>query len=155
MLRIAQALFPYFADGAPSVRRHPALLLGACLVLSACGSNGFSLRKAEIDSTILTGDIPAPRDGEADAARISDEATVRNAVSSADIELLSGEAVRWANPQTGARGSITGLAQSTREGRLCRDFVTTRENYDGVRLFRGEACMVSAGVWRMQAFRAL
>ena len=155
MLRVAQALFPCFPDGSLSFRRHPALLLGACLVLSACGSNGFSMRQAEVDATILTGDIPAAQEGEADAGWISDQATVRNAVSSADIELLSGETVRWANPQTGARGAITGLAESTRQGRLCRDFVTTRENYDGVRLFRGEACMVSAGVWRMQTFRAL
>ena len=83
------------------------------------------------------------------------QATVRDAVSSADIDLLAGAAVRWANGQTGARGSITGLTESARGGRLCRGFVTTRESYDGVRLFSGEACMVSAGLWRMESFEAL
>ena len=85
MLRVAQALIPCVPDGALSFRRHPSLLLGACLLLSACGSNGFSMRQAEIDGTVLTGDVPAPAQGEADPGRTSDQATVRNAVSSADI----------------------------------------------------------------------
>jgi len=113
------------------------------------------MRQAEVDGTVLTGDVAAPARGGADAGWISDQATVRNAVSSVDLATLPGEAVGWANAETGARGSITGLTESTRDGRLCRGFVTTLENYDGVRLFRGEACMVNAGVWRMQAFRAL
>jgi len=113
------------------------------------------MRQAEVDVTLLTGDIKAPGSSRTDAGRASDETTVRNAVSSADIELLPREGLRWANPRTGARGSITGLTQSTRDGRLCRGFVTTHENYDGVRLFRGEVCMLSAGIWRMQEFQAL
>jgi surface antigen len=151
LLRVAQAPFPCFFGGSSGA--HASLvLLSASLALSACGSGGFGMRQAEIDMTVLTGDIQAPG---SDAGRTSDEATVRNAVSSADVELLSGEPLRWANPETGARGSITGLTESTRAGRLCRDFVTTHENYDGVRLFRGEACMLSAGAWLMQAFQPL
>lgn len=153
MSRAAQAPFPCFRD---RFRFVPALaLLAVCLVLSACGSGAFSMRRGEVDPTILTGDIPAPAGGETDAERLSDLATVRNAVSSADIELLSGAAVRWANSETGARGSITGLTESSSDGRRCREFVTTHENYDGVRLFRGEACMVAMGVWRMQTFEKL
>ena len=54
-----------------------------------------------------------------------------------------------------ARGSITGLTEAKGDGTLCRGFVTTHETYDGVRLFRGQACMVGSGVWRMQAFEKL
>ena len=153
MSRVAQAPLPCFFGGSSPSRAHRALLLAACLLLSACGS--YAIPQSKVDRTVLTGDIDAPEGGESEAGRISDEATVRNAVSSADVELLSGEALRWANPQTGARGSITGLIESTRDGRLCRGFVTTHENWDGVRLFRGEACMLSAGIWRMQEFLAL
>jgi hypothetical protein len=150
--RDAQAPFPCFFD---RYRFAPAASLAACLVLTACGAGGFSMRQAEVDPTILTGDIPAPAGRDTDADRLSDQATVRNAVSSADLELLSGEPVRWANEHTGGRGSITGLTESRSGGKVCRGFVTTRESYDGVRLFRGEACMVSAGIWRMEAFEAL
>jgi hypothetical protein len=150
--RAAQAPLPCFPDRSRFAR---AALLAACPILSACGAGGFSMRHAEVDPTILTGDISAPAARNADADRLSDQATIRNAVSSADLELVSGEAVRWANAQTGARGSITGLTESRSEGRICRGFATTRENYDGVRLFRGEACMLSAGVWRIEKFEAL
>jgi hypothetical protein len=150
--RDAQAPLPCFFDRCRFV---PAAALAACLVLTACGAGGFSMRQAEVDPTILTGDIAGPAGRETDAAGLSDQATVRNAVSSADIELLWGEPVRWANEHTGARGSITGLTESRSGGRVCRGFVTTRESFDGVRLFRGEACMISAGVWRMEAFEAL
>lgn len=152
MSRDAQAPLPCFFD---RYRFAPAALLAVCLALTACGAGGFSMRQAEVDPTILTGDIAPPAGREADADRLSDQSTVRNAVSSADLELLLGEPVRWANGQSGARGSITGLTESRSNGRLCRGFVTTLENYDGVRLFRGEACMISAGIWRMEAFEAL
>ena len=152
MSRDAQAPLPCFFD---RYRIAPAAFIALCLPLTACGAGGFSMRQAEVDPTILTSDIAAPAGRETDADRLSDQATVRNAVSSADLELLSGEAVRWANGQSGARGSITGLTESRSDGRLCRGFLTTFENYDGVRLFRGEACMVGAGVWRMETFEAL
>jgi surface antigen len=124
-------------------------------MLSACASGGFSLKQAEVDRTFYTSDIPAQEKARRDAGRISDEATIRNAVTSADIESLGGGAVVWANADTGARGSITGLAEYKDNGVLCRRFSTSRENFDGVALFKGEACMASAGAWRMQSFEAL
>ena len=65
-------------------------------------------------------------------------------MSSADIESLAGRSVPWANSDTGTRGVINGLVEFKREGLLCRRFSTSRESFDGVALFKGEACMVSA-----------
>lgn len=128
-------------------------LLAAMLPLCACASGGFSLEKAEVDHTILTGDISgAPV---ADPERLSDEATIRNAVSSADIEGLGGDPLPWANAGTGSRGAITALAEHKENGSLCRRFTTSRESYDGVGLYRGEVCMAAPGAWRMHAFKAL
>ncbi len=138
--------------GCQTNRIRHALLLGALLVLPACASGGFSLEKAEVDSSLYTGNIPATTRTASAADRISDEATIRNAVTSADIETLADRAVPWANADTGARGSITGLAEFKSEGLLCRRFKTSRESFDGIALFTGEVCMVSAGAWRMQRF---
>ena len=35
---------------------------------------------------------------------------------------------------------------------LCRTFKGSRESFDGVRLFNGEACMDSGGGWWMRKF---
>ena len=113
------------------------------------------MKQAEVDRSLYTSDIPAGAKQPLDAGRISDEATIRNAVSSADIESLGGVAVPWANSETGARGSITELAEYKDNSLLCRRFTTTRESFDGVSLFKGEACMAGAGTWRMQTFEPL
>lgn len=126
------------------------MLLALTLALSGCGAGGFSLDKAEVDRSLYTSDIP--QKAGPDALRVSDETTIRNAVSSADLETLAGQPLPWANADTGARGAISGLAEYRKDGLLCRNFTTTRESFDGVRLFKGEACMAAAGLWRLQSF---
>ncbi|TIX59831.1 MAG: hypothetical protein E5V28_04720, partial [Mesorhizobium sp.] len=110
--------------------------------------------QAEVDRTILTSSTPAAA-SPIDQDRASDQATIRNAVSSADIQELCGQAVPWANSDTGSRGSITELAESRDNGQLCRRFTASRESFDGVALFKGEVCLAGAGAWRMQDFKAL
>jgi len=75
-------------------------------------------------------------------------------VSSADVETLAGKELAWANPETGSRGAIVKLAEDKAGGRLCRRFTTTRESFDGVALFVGEACMAGYGAWRLESFSA-
>lgn len=123
-------------------------------MLSACGAGGFSLEKAEVDRTFYTSNVSAPRTP-VEAERLSDEATIRNAVTSADLETLSGRPLPWANADTGSRGQISDVAEIKGKGTLCRRFSASRESFDGVGMFKGEACMVSAGIWRMQSFEAL
>jgi surface antigen len=124
------------------------------LPLAGCGAGGFSLEQAEVDRTILTSSTAASA-SLIDQDRASDQATIRNAVSSADIQELGGQAVPWANSDTGSRGSITELAESRDNGQLCRRFTASRESFDGVALFKGEVCLAGAGAWRMQDFKAL
>lgn len=123
-------------------------------MLSACGSGGFSLEKAEVDRSFYTSNVDAARSS-VEMERLSDEATIRNAVTSADIEQLAGAPLPWANAETGARGQITGIAEAKGKGTLCRTFSTSRESFDGVSMFRGEACMVASGAWRMVRFESL
>jgi hypothetical protein len=126
----------------------------ALLALAGCGVGGFSLEKAEVDRSIITSNVPSSTSTGADSGFAADQATIRNAVSSVDLEEAAGRPLAWANADTGSRGSITELAESRAKGELCRDFAATRESFDGVALYRGRICMVGAGAWRIDDFRA-
>lgn len=123
-----------------------AALLTAAVALSGCGG-GFVMEKLDADPTIVTSSVPQET-GAADPIRRSDEATIRNAVSSADLEGAAATPLAWANADTGSRGTITQMTESKAEGRLCRSFTTSRESFNGVALYSGEACLISGG-WRM------
>jgi surface antigen len=128
----------------------------AVLPLSACAS-GFDLSKAEVDRSIVTGSIttePSKTANTADTQRLSDVDTIRNAVSSADLAEANGQALSWANAETGSRGSITDLVEYKDKETLCRRFRTSRESFDGVTMYTGDACLGAAGAWRMRAFEA-
>lgn len=130
-----------------------ALLCFSILPLSACATGGLDLSKAEVDRTIVTGG--AQPSANAVPEQLSDETTIRNAVSSADLDELNGAPLAWANADTGSRGSIMALAEERQDGMLCRRFTTSRESFDGVSLFQGKACLAPAGSWRMREFGAL
>ena len=117
-----------------------------------------------VDTTLVTGSIaPAVRTEGAAGGRptnakpvapseqMSDERTVRNAVSAADIADSDGH-YAWANPQTGTSGVISAL-QEVRDGpTICRSFKTSRQRFDGIALYRGEACTRGAGEWALVRF---
>lgn len=128
----------------------------ALLFLAGCGAGGFSLEKAEVDRSIVTGSISPSATTPGDAGMASDEATIRNAASSADLQGLANQAVPWANSATGSRGTITALAETgdATRGR-CRQFDVSRESYDGVTMYKGAICMTPAGAWQTQDFKAL
>lgn len=126
-----------------------AALLG-CGVLAGCGS--FSLAKVEVDPTIVTGSISHEKPVIADPNLSSDEAAIRSVVGGVDPEELGSGSVPWANPGTGSRGAITGIAQYRQEGVLCRRFTASRESFDGVNLYRGETCFGPNGIWRTKSF---
>ena len=153
MLRIAQAFDSRQWSVIVSASTKAAVV-SVALPLAACGAGGFSLEKAAVDRSILTSSTSAsvaPTDSERD----SDQTTIGNAVSSAEIEQLAGQSVPWANAGTGSRGSITGLAELKDKGQTCRRFKASRESFDGVAMFEGELCLAGAGGWRMQDFKAL
>ncbi|MCX7304654.1 MAG: RT0821/Lpp0805 family surface protein, partial [Hyphomicrobiales bacterium] len=115
MSRAAQA-HPRPIFGGPGLRLAAmAGMLCAATFLSACGAGGFSLKQADVDRSLYTSNVPVSQTPY-DAERLSDEATIRNAVTSADIETLAGAPLPWANAQTGARGQVSNLAESRQSG---------------------------------------
>ncbi len=106
------------------------------------------------DATILTSAV-APSAPETSGDHLSDEATIRNAVSAADLETMAGAPLQWANVETGSRGAINALDEVRDGSNLCRSFTASRESFDGVAMYKGQACMVAPGLWRMEKFRPL
>ena len=125
----------------------------ALLALPLVGcAGGVDMRKAEVDELLTTSAVSTGPIVAKDTSQVSDETTVRNAVSSADLGVVSQHGLPWANADTGSRGTITGLVEYRKKGLLCRKFNTSRESYNGVALFAGDACQASDGGWRMLAF---
>ena len=136
------------------------LSLVAALPLAGCGTRGFSLEDAvpgapalAPDRTLLTHSVSrAQPEPVADPAALSDEATIRNAVTSAIVDEIGADGIGWANAGTGSRGAIRQIAERQEASRLCRRFLATRESFEGVHLYRGEACLGPALIWTMTAF---
>jgi len=123
-------------------------------VLAGCGAGTTPLQQAATDPTVV-GSISPQSVASGDVQKLSDEVTVRNAVSSLDVAKMPGDQVSWANADTGSRGAITTLVESKEDGLLCRKFTTTRESFDGVALYQGKTCMAGPGNWQMLAFQAM
>ena len=131
------------------------MLLLLVLSLSACATHGIEGATTDIvDQGTQTGSLPAGTESP-DPTRVSDETTIRNAVSSADPAQAKIEPLAWANAETGSRGSISQMMEKEEGGLLCRQFKASRESFDGVALYEGDACKGDRGVWYMRDFKPL
>jgi surface antigen len=123
------------------------LLIG--LGVGGCSmSRGDALARME-DTTGSIG--PAQAKGAMPAE--SDLAFARNAAS--DVLTKGGKDVSqpWENPTTGARGSVTPLAQAynAEDGRTCRDFLASYVNGKAESWLQGSACQAGRGRWEIRS----
>lgn len=133
---------------------HRAAALAAVLSLSACASGGLESVSADIDQGMQTGSTAAAGQT-VDPFRVSDETIIRNAVSAADPEQAKVQPLAWANAETGSRGAISDMMEKKEAGLLCRRFTASREAFDGVAMYAGDACKDNRGVWYMRDFKPL
>ncbi|AXV17211.1 hypothetical protein CYG48_02135 [Neorhizobium sp. SOG26] len=120
-------------------------------VLTGCTSSlDLFGDSAKVDRSISTGTVSGRKQQEPNA--VSDEATVRNAVTSADLTKVGTASVPWANAATGSAGVVSNIREARSEGNVCRDFMTTRHSYEGIAMFSGKACMTGSGDWMLTAF---
>ena len=61
----------------------------------------------------------------------------------------------WENPETGARGSVTPLAQAyaSDDGRTCRDFLASYVNGRTESWLQGAACKAGHGRWEIHTLK--
>jgi hypothetical protein len=59
--------------------------------------------------------------------------------------------VPWENPSTGARGTITPIAQAyTQDGATCHEFLASYERNGSSAWLQGEACRATKGKWEVK-----
>jgi len=117
--------------------------------LSGCMSAGLDLADtAAVDKSVSTGSLPAAVNRDS----LSDEVTVRNAVSSADVARTEGNPIPWANSSSGSAGVISSIEEDRSNGQICRRFTTTRHSYQGIAKFDGNTCLLGNGEWYLTSF---
>ena len=126
------------------------------LILIGVASGGCSLSRtdgafARMNDNDVTGSIapaggPAPTD--------SDLAFARNAASDVLTKGDKDSSQPWENPETGARGSVTPLAQAyPSEGRICRDFLASYVNGRNESWLQGAGCQIDHGRWEIHTLK--
>ena len=123
----------------------------AMLSLSGCMAGGFDLLSdSKVDRSVATGTVPQTPPS---TDTLSDEMTVRNAVTSADVGRIGAQPLAWANASTGSAGVIDTIVENNDAGQVCRQFRTTRHSYDGIAKFMGKTCLVGGGNWQLLSFQ--
>ena len=127
------------------------------LILIGAGSGGCSLSRTEAAFAKMgdrdsTGAIspaaggPAPTEG--------DLAFARNAASDVLTKGDKASSQPWENPETGARGSVTPLAEAyASDGRTCRDFLASYVNGRSESWLQGAACQSEQGRWEIHTLK--
>ncbi len=84
----------------------------------------------------------------------TDLAFARNAASDVLTRGDKNASQPWENPETGARGSVTPLAQAySSEGRTCRDFLASYVKGDSESWLQGAACQTGRGQWEIHTLK--
>jgi hypothetical protein len=128
------------------------------LILIGMGSGGCSLSRtdsafARMDDDEATGSL-RPARAKGPAPTESDLAFARNAASDVLTKGDKDSSQPWENPETGARGSVTPLAQAySSEGRICRDFLASYVNGQTESWLQGEACQIDHGRWEIHTLK--
>jgi len=126
------------------------------LILIGVGASGCSLSQvdafARVDDADVTGSI-RPTPVNAVVPTDSDLAFARNAASDVLTKGDKDSSQPWENPQTGARGSVTPLAEaySGEDGRVCRDFLASYVNGTTETWLQGAACKTGRGRWEIRS----
>lgn len=125
------------------------------ILISGCTATGPDLAGVAADRSLTTSSVHTQPQVPEDRDHLSDEMTVRNAVSSADPSEFSDGALAWSNSDTGSRGVVSAVQETKENDHPCRAFSTTLESYAGVSLYRGEICLGENGLWTVRDFGAV
>jgi surface antigen len=86
----------------------------------------------------------------------SDLAYARQAAALVVTRADKGASAPWSNPETGARGTVTPLADAyTQDGVQCRDFLASYVRDGSESWLQGDACRAAQGKWTVRTLRSL
>jgi hypothetical protein len=135
-----------------------ALALGAAT--SGCSYKLDSVfgKDEKPDQTASLRPAPAPTPAQTAAATPS-EHDLAYAKAAAAVVLASSEkdaSQPWENPGTGARGTVTPIADAyTQDGFTCRDFLASYVRDGAESWLQGDACRIHQGKWTVRNMRPL
>lgn len=123
------------------------ITVGGCSISRFDG--GFA--KTSDDVTGSTGPFAQVREA---MPTESDLAFARNAASDVLTRGDKNSSQPWENPETGARGSVTPLAEAySSEGRTCRDFLASYVNGHSESWLQGAGCQTNRGQWEIHTLK--
>jgi len=133
------------------------------MILVGLGAGGCSFSRGD-PSAVAKGPFAKMEDSEVtgSVARVKDTAPTdadlafaRNAASDVLTRGDKDASQHWENPETGARGSVTPLAQSyaAEDGRKCRDFLASYVNGTTESWLQGAGCQAGHGRWEIHTLK--
>jgi surface antigen len=127
-----------------------AILIAATAGGCSLGGNGGAF--AQLEDSDITGSIAAVAHG---GPTETDLAFARTAASDVLTKGAKDASQPWENPSTGARGSVTPLAQAytSDDGRTCRSFLASYVNGKSESWLEGAACRSGRGHWEVQSLK--
>jgi surface antigen len=135
----------------------PIATLLVALPAGACSYQLGSLmgdKDKTADKTEVTGSMASSKTAAVAAALPNDKDLELARAAAAQALATDGKSVPWENPRTGARGTITPLANAyTQDGYLCRDFLASYVHDGAESWLQGEGCRVHHGKWEVRTLR--
>jgi surface antigen len=128
------------------------------LILVGLGAGGCSFSRgdgafAKMDDNEVTGSLKSAQ-GVPPVPTETDLAFARTAASDVLTKGDKDSSQPWENPETGARGSVTPLAQAySSDGRTCRDFLASYVKDRSETWLQGAACQAGHGRWEIHTLK--
>ncbi|MEM8749332.1 MAG: RT0821/Lpp0805 family surface protein [Pseudomonadota bacterium] len=130
----------------------PAMLVAACVALSACAVNGNSLPELTSSDQLVTNSVA--EQARPNGVSKTDAEVIKSTVASID-DASRTEPLAWSNPETGSSGAIVAIDQFMgKHGQRCKGFKTTLSSFMGISYYDGEACQISPGEWVLSWFKS-
>lgn len=130
-----------------------ATLVSLFSLAAGCTTGVLDPGQPEIDRSLVTHSIPTAAPEGLSVPAIPGTSAVQAKLAAAMDGGGAALPLAWEDPDSGTRGMVTRVAAGKRDA--CRDFVTTRESFDGVSLYGGELCSDDAAGWQIRAFGPL
>lgn len=147
---------PWGRIGLSAIRPAGAVMTAILVGLAAggCSVSRSDGPFARMEGKEVTGTITPPPVKDPQPTD-SDLAFARNAASDVLSKGDGDASQHWENPETGARGSVTPLAQAyaAEDGRRCRDFLASYVNGRTETWLQGHGCDTGHGRWEIHTLK--